>query len=401
MITDPVGIGGRKIMRRPIGTIGRDNGTRQKLSGVSPLDTTEHEGRRSASPYVNRARAKFLTHSLATGLTEYAKRSGSPLERAYRRSIYCGDVIEQADGKTRSHYCGARWCVVCSRVRTARAIDAYRPIVETWSDPHMVTLTVRNVGGDELARTFDDFGRVFDLCKRSILTTHRLPFVAIRKLECTFSVHRGDYHPHLHIIIEGREQAELLRSLWLQRFGARAESAGQDVQRCSVGAVTELAKYLTKLTVKMHKGNGRHAAPVWALDRIFTAMKGRKSLQCFGFRLDRVVAEGIEGDDLHVTAADAVVRADEEAPIYWRWEQAAADWIDHETGEVLSGYDPSDGFRAFVEGIGGDSGDGAGEVLNRPRDRITTKGLSVPYVTSDGRLMHHPGDRVADAREAL
>ena len=357
-------------MRARLGAIGSDNGTRQRVGRALPLDTSEHDGRNTANPYVSRARAKYLTTSLSTGLTEEAKRSGSPLQRAYRRSIYCGDVIEQADGKTRSHYCGARWCVVCSRVRTARAIEAYRPIVETWSEPHMVTLTVRNVEGDDLARTLDDFARIFDLCRRSILTTHRLPFVAIRKLECTFSVHRGDYHPHLHIIVEGREQAELLRSLWLRRFGDRADAQAQDVRRCDANAMTELAKYLTKLTVRMHKTDGKRAAPLWALDRIFTAMKGRKSLQGFGFRLDRVVEEGIEGDDLHVTAADAVVRRDEKAPIYWRWEQAAADWIDHETGEVLSGYDPSERFRVFVESIGADPTCGAGEVLNKPRDRI-------------------------------
>ena len=357
-------------MRSPVGAIGRHNGTRKGAGGNLPLDTTEHEGRNIANGYAKRARAKYLTTSLATALTEEAKRSGSPLQRAYRRSIYCGDVIEQADGKTRSHYCGARWCLVCSRVRTARAIEAYEPIVEKWSEPYMVTLTVRNVSGDDLARTLDDFARIFDLCKRSITGTHRLPFVAIRKLECTFSVHRGDYHPHLHIVIEGREQAELLRSLWLQRCGERADVAGQDVRPCNGNAVKELAKYMTKLTVRIHKTDGMRAAPVWALDRIFTAMKGRKSLQCFGFRLDRVVEQGIEGDDLHVTAADAVVRTEEKAPIYWRWEQAAADWIDHETGEVLSGYDPSERFRVFVESIGADPACGTGEVLNRPRDRI-------------------------------
>lgn len=331
-------------------SVSGDNGDRVGKSGVS-LDTTEHGGR-NRYPYQRRARAKLLTRSLSTALAEHAKHNGSPLETAYRRSIYCGDVIEQRDGKTRSHYCGYRWCLVCSRIRTARALDAYQPIVETWRDPHLVTLTVRNVPAGELACTLDDFARIFDLCRRSVTNTHRLPFVALRKTECTYNQRRDDYHPHLHIVIDGRAQAELLRDAWLRRFGERAEASGQDVRRCKADAVAELAKYLTKLTVKTHKGEGRGVVSIGALDVIFTAMKGRKTLQPHGFRLESAVAEGIEGDELHVAAADALVRAEHQEPIYWQWVQEAADWVDRETGETLSGYDPSDRFRDFVESIG-------------------------------------------------
>jgi hypothetical protein len=105
----------------------------------------------------------------------------------------------------------------------------------------------------------------------------------------------------------------------------------------------------------VHKSDGKRAVPVTALDESFRAMKGRKTLQPFGFRLSRETAESIEAEELRVEAAEALKHANDTTPIYWRWEPAVADWVDPETGEVLSGYEPSDRFRDFVESIIADS----------------------------------------------
>ena len=106
---------------------------------------------------LKRARAKFLSRSLATALatvncecddldywSEEHQRwavmpchcgKRSPLEQSYRNTTYCADVLAQRDGQISGSYCGNRWCMVCNRIRTARAIIRYLPVVEALAGP--------------------------------------------------------------------------------------------------------------------------------------------------------------------------------------------------------------------------------------------------------------------------
>jgi hypothetical protein len=287
-------------------------------------------------------------------LVEYAKVGNHPvmdrvMEKAYRNTIYCAAGYVQVGGKLSTHYCGNRWCLVCNRVRTARAIEAYKPIVESWQSPYMVTLTLRNCGANDLSTTLGEMVKGFASCVRSVRRTHGLAVTALRKVECTYNIRESTYHPHYHVIIDGREQAELLRDLWLRRFRGRAELVGQDVKLCGEGSLQELFKYFTKLTTQTRTKKGRQAMPVEALHAIFSAMRGRRVWQSCGFTLSKEVEEAIEGGVIEV-AEDEVFEQPEDL-VLWEWEQEYADWIDLQTGARLSGYVPSGRFRAFVESI--------------------------------------------------
>ena len=297
-----------------------------------------------------RARAKLLSAPLAVSLAELR----SPLEQSYRNTAYCASVIVQADGKLQSRYCGNRWCLVCSRIRTGRAIDVYAPMLATWTDTHFVTLTVRNVKADDLPATVAEILRALgtDGIPKAMKRTHRLPLVAVRKLECTYSMDRQDYHPHVHMIVQGREAAFLLRDLWLKRFGDRAVIEAQDVRECDEQSHIELFKYFTKVVTSRRDGR-RRMVPPSALDVIFRAMRGRRVWQTIGCKLPKE-EESIEAERLDVEASAAVSRLDD--TVFWQWDQSAADWIDAESGECLSGYEPSERFRAFVESIGEEPG---------------------------------------------
>jgi hypothetical protein len=151
--------------------------------------------------------------------------------------------------------------------------------------------------------------------------------------------------------VEGREQAELLRSLWLKRYPMLATAEAQNVVPCNEGTLVELFKYFTKLTTKTV--DGKRIIPVVELDTIFRAMRGRRVWQPMGFRLPKEVEEAIETEAIEVDGSDAVKRIEE--TVHWQWSQQMADWVDRETGECLSEYEPGEGFRSFVESVAGGS----------------------------------------------
>ena len=316
-------------------------------SGEQGANATHQDGSSSPCPetvkYQKRARAKYMSTPLAVSLAELR----GELEQSYRNTVYCCSVILQEDGGLKTHYCGNRWCLVCGRIRTARAINAYMPILSGWEDPHLVTLTRRNVTGEILPKTLDEMLAAFTSCKRSMKRTHELEFKAVRKTECTYSLSRKDYHPHFHVIIEGEAQAHLLRDLWLNRLGADATADGQDVRPCDEHTLIEVFKYFTKLTTKGHSRSERAWMPPEALDMIFRAMRRRRVWQPLGFKLGADEDAAIEDDNIEVHGSASFKREAER--VLWEWEQEVADWVDLSTGEALSEYRPAEKLRHFVE----------------------------------------------------
>jgi hypothetical protein len=302
-----------------------------------------------------RARAKYLTKALSTALADHAKVAGSELEKGYRNSVYCGEVITQTGDKLVSRYCGNRWCVVCGRIRIARAIGAYREPIEGLDRPQFVTLTVRNVGADELPSAVASLQADVTALGRWMREKQGVRFQALRKLECTYSPRRGDFHPHLHLVVDGGpDVGGQMVERWLSQHRSTAVASAQDVRPLDQRGLTEVFKYFSKLTcpVVNATGHSRRVVPVAPLDVIFRSMRGRRVFQPMGLaaatKEDAPILD--EEEELGVlSAGEATKRLGEH--VLWMWEQEAADWLDHSTGEALTGYLPSEPFQSFVEGI--------------------------------------------------
>jgi hypothetical protein len=217
----------------------------------------------------NRARSKAITCSVVFRLTPLQ----SPLNKSYWSTFYCSSTILQDGRKIRSEYCNQRWCLVCNRIRTAKLMHGYLPAIDKLKDPYLVTLTRTNVKASSLKATIELMQRDFVKCK-ALLGKRGYKLVGIRKVECTYNPEEDTYHPHFHLIIEGKENGQFLIEQWLLKNKGRASIIGQDARPLT--DPIELFKYFTKLLTK----DGQFIPE--AMDRTFRAMKGKRVFQPFG-----------------------------------------------------------------------------------------------------------------------
>jgi len=74
------------------------------------------------------------------------------------------------------------------------------------------------------------------------------------------------------------------------------------------------------------------------MDVIFNCIKGKRTFQNFGFKVGKVDFSSEEVADLVDQLAGVA-----------EWQQEVTDWVDRETGEVISGYVAGEGMRDLVE----------------------------------------------------
>jgi hypothetical protein len=285
-----------------------------------------------------RARVKFLSEAMSVGL---ANVPGSKLTKSYWNTFYCSSILQKKGDSLTGKYCKNRWCLVCCRIRSAQLIKQYAPVLESWPDKHLVTLTVPNCAAADLEATVNGMKSGFDTIRRSFTMQHRRKqrasaLMALRKLEATHNPDRDDYHPHFHLVVPDLATANELREAWLLQFPS-AKWKAQDVRPADAGASHELFKYFTKLVTTQSKERFIRLAP---LNTIFEAIARKRTFQPFGIPTPKEVDVDEEAEALaEELNIDAV----------FEWVQAQADWVDKSSGEMLTNYKPSPQFRAFVE----------------------------------------------------
>jgi plasmid rolling circle replication initiator protein Rep len=273
-----------------------------------------------------RATVKYLQRALILKLIDL----NSPLKQSYWHTWHCANILLQ-DGKTvTAKYCNNRWCPVCNRIRTAKMINGYLPEFKKMVDPRFVTLTVVNVPASELDSTIDKMIRDFILIKNVFYSRRGFNINGIRKIEVTYNEKTNEYHPHFHIILEGKEVGEALIEEWLKRFPS-ADLRGQKNDKADTDSLTELCKYSTKLFEKQTVKKGEKIivqVNVKALDVIYQALRKRRIMQSMGWV--KRVSEDVEEIDSQMYE-DIPAGVD-----VWTWDQECSDWI-NSSGEMLTG----------------------------------------------------------------
>ncbi|MCB9214456.1 MAG: protein rep [Ignavibacteria bacterium] len=269
----------------------------------------------------------MLLHTQLAGL-------GGERQLYYFNCLRCADYIEQCeDGRLRSHYCNGRLCSICQAIRTAKAISQYLPLILSFADPCSLTLTRRTVTGENLRSTIRqmevEFRRIRDIARK------KYNFDCLRKTEVTYNRESGLYHPHFHIIVDGKDVASFVLEQWLKRHKTSAHRNAQEMESVEAGntkAIQKLFGYVTKLVT--HIEGKSFLVPVECLDVIVSALYNKRALQPYG-RLIQAGRETEEVDDADSVAYEAPHASTIGNGILGKWEQDAETWVDQRTGEFL------------------------------------------------------------------
>jgi hypothetical protein len=296
-----------------------------------------------------RAIAKFVTNGIIYPLIDLK----SDLKKSYWRSFHCTRILLQDGKKITSRYCNNRWCVVCNRIRTAKMINNYLPVLlNEIKEPYFVTLTIPNCTGKNLRTTISKMLKTIIKINNTFRRIRDYRLKGIRKLECTYNVECNTFHPHFHFIIDTYQVGQELISTWLENY-PEARSVSQDIRKADKNSLIELFKYTTKiLTGKPNKPEGGKEVELniipEALDVIFQAMYGKRVYQPIGIKKiqqneDMESIEGIQSEEITDIAEKMEV---------WGWEQDVSDWISG-AGELLTGCTAHERYKVKTSAVEG------------------------------------------------
>lgn len=272
----------------------------------------------------------------------------SPMKKSYDNTYHCNNIKIYDGEKIKATYCKNRWCLTCNRIRTAINILNYSQPISEMGSPFFVTLTLPTVGTEELRERMSQMEQawrtIYKRSKDKKIQAFKdgLLLKGIRKVECTLRPD-GKFHYHFHFILDGWNNAEWLRGMWLKTF-PKASPLAQDVRPADKGAMMELMKYATKMSVKTLS-----ETDFQKMDTVFQAFKGKRTLSTFGGLKSKKVSE----EDFTIESQideDLQLRLGNTESV-WKWNQDIFDWVNPETGELLIGEDLPEKIKKIVEKI--------------------------------------------------
>jgi len=279
--------------------------------------------------------AKALTTHFSINLA--IQNSESPMKKSYDNTYHCASIKRYENGKIVSSYCKNRWCYTCNRIRTAINIKNYSSDISNFIDPYFITLTRPTVGIKDLPMRIDEMELSWRQLYKYSNDKRKDPFKngiflkGIRSMETTIRPDKK-YHYHMHLIVDGKDNAEWIIDEWLKR-NKDASPKSQNLKSADQNALLEIFKYSVKMSVDLQK-----TANFKRLDSLFTVLKGKRTLAAFG----GVKVPKIDiNEEMQLEAQPdnyLKLRLGDELSI-WVWKSDLCDWINYETGEFLVGED--------------------------------------------------------------
>lgn len=235
-----------------------------KSKGVHYLDTLEIR----SEFFKSKSHANLYAQALSKDLTLHKIYAlidvcDSQRKKGYWKSYHCANVVIQEGSKLSTGLCRKRWCNVCQRKKTMELLNGYASALKELHEEtplFMVTLTAKNIKAlkpNDLRNEIRLYNKEFTRIKDNLRKTHSMNVNGFKKVECTYNQTTNEYHPHLHLIIQGQAEAELIKSYWItqmkKRYGRnKVGYKGQEVK--PIGNTEkdyiEVFKYATKGSVK-------------------------------------------------------------------------------------------------------------------------------------------------------
>ena len=249
----------------------------------------------------------------------------SEIHKDYQAAYYCNTHLFQYGKKVTAKYCRKRNCLICARVKAAQLMRAYAEPLLQLPDLHLVTLTKPNVKAHELSAELGAMYSTFRAIKEK-LRKRKIRILGFRKLEITYNHRTDEFNPHYHILVSGKELANLIRFEWLQS-NEGANYQGQDVRKVynkkgnyksgeveqlpDKGALLEVFKYVTKTVVKDNFNP-------YAMDEMYRAIKGVRTIQPMGIKK-------VHATELQEYQATEITHRSERVDV-WKWCNKRKDW---------------------------------------------------------------------------
>lgn len=294
----------------------------------------------NAKAVKRRAKTKAISQALNLALIEVAKEVGNKsMEKTYRNAWYCQNIIQTADNRMYAPLCRNRSCTYCAGVRKAELINKYYPTIKQWTRVYFLTLTTPAVQAKDIKSTFKKMNTIFRTLnakyRKRVQRGTGYMVIGIRTLECNFNPTTCTYNPHFHLLVSGEAQAKLIRAEWIEAWKPTflSPKAQFYIQvRKTEKDLVEVIKYGAKIFTEPGKTNaekkrrkGESVIYARALHNIYTAMKGERLFDRFGFNLPK-----------NATKRESKLSEVKEIES-WKYNSHYRDWIHPEHESTLTG----------------------------------------------------------------
>ena len=261
-----------------------------------------------------KARFKAFQINLCKQIEQYLDYNSR--ERNYvTRARFCSSVITQDYENIRVNYCNSRLCNTCERIRKAKRIDSYLKPLQSLKNPYFVTLTKRSVSPNDLRTTIKSMNQSWRNIRKNF-SKKKIKSSGIRTLEFNYNIKTNKYNPHYHIIIDTKENANLLKSLWLKQDTSLSKYANdiRIIKNPNTKTLLEVFAYTTKTIYK------NKVYPKVLADSI-TALMDIRTIQTFGNirkqqteNLENLISSKLDFKDITYQSKE------------WIWDNEFKDW---------------------------------------------------------------------------
>jgi len=248
-------------------------------------------------------RCSNLNARLLAGYNKNERHISVELNRQLGQSCGCGKQLDinEDNQMSRRFSCKKRFCTTCVRLNAwKRDMSLYPSIHEICEanrrQPKMnprlwfVTLTLPTCEASELNNRLTHLQKEWRIMYNELKKDSSKGYVnGLRKLEINANPKKKKpetytdfrYHAHLHVLIQGRGNAQFLRRKWLERH-PEAKKWAQDIRPFDQekGSLVELLKYLAKPVTATDLGSKR--AHYQANAFIYDQLRGRRTIFSYG-----------------------------------------------------------------------------------------------------------------------
>ncbi len=330
---------------------GRTGSGVSAVGGSVCLDTPEQIVTSPRTVLDKRAKRVFYGKGIARMLVNAAR--GPLMGRAYQRTLEkCNTLVLQEDGKLIVWRCSHRWCPSCSAIRSARAWNAYGAEVDRWAKEgkcFLITLTVPNCSFGNLRSVVRQMHKHFGSLTNTLQKKFGKDSVKlIRATEVTYNEETNKAHPHMHLLCYSYEVAKQVVQLWMKR-NPEASILANDIRKADKTSIAEVFKYLQKISSDKRDENGnRKLVSPSVLDLIYTALRSLRVWAAAGIKAANGDEKAIDDTADIETDSGTVATTRKDERIVWEWSQSLGTWVDYNTGDTLTSWEPGRASRKLV-----------------------------------------------------